>query len=409
MLVTLVPLFDEEMRVRAYSVFTQKNNILLNPILQGTGYNDGSFQVMGLELIESLGLDSFTSGEEFFVPVNNISVFSDINGQCSADHSRLVLLMDNTIVPKENYIARLRELKGMGYKLAMRKLMVQKFEEYREILSMVDYVLLDHKKIDITKARIYFSRLFPNIKLCAGNIQSQEIFEELKKEGGYQFYEGEFYRVPVTKGRRTEVSPLKVNYIELLNIVNGDDFELNQAADIIGRDTALVISLLKMVNRMTVNSEISSIRHAAAMLGQRELKKWINTAVANELYADKPNEVTRLSLLRAKFAENLAPFFDLRLQSPELFLMGLFSVLDLILDKSMEEALDMVKVSKEIREALVGHEGVFGPILNFILRYEAADWQEISRLMILGNMELEEVHDAYIDSLKWYRELFAEL
>ena len=67
MLVTLVPLFDEEMRVRAYSVFTQKNNILLNPILQGTGYNDGSFQVMGLELIESLGLDSFTSGEEFFV------------------------------------------------------------------------------------------------------------------------------------------------------------------------------------------------------------------------------------------------------------------------------------------------------------------------------------------------------
>ena len=72
---------------------------------------------------------------------------------------------------------------------------------------------------------------------------------------------------------------------------------------------------------MTVNSEITSIRHAAAMLGQKELKKWINTAVTSELCADKPNEVTRLSLLRAKFAENLAPAFEMAGHSSELFLM----------------------------------------------------------------------------------------
>ena len=112
---------------------------------------------------------------------------------------------------------------------------------------------------------------------------------------------------------------------------------MTKAADIIGRDTALVISLLKMVNRIAVNSEITSIRHAAAMLGQRELKKWINTAVANKLYADKPNEITRLSLLRAKFAENLASSFGLAAQGSELFLMGLFSVLDVILEKPMLE------------------------------------------------------------------------
>lgn len=93
--------------------------------------------------------------------------------------------------------------------------------------------------------------------------------------------------MPVTKGE-AKVSPLKVNYIELLNIVNEPDFDLTKAADVIGRDTALVISLLKMVNHMTVNSEITSIRHAAAMLGQKELKKWINTAVTSQLCADRP-------------------------------------------------------------------------------------------------------------------------
>ena len=407
MLVTLIPLFDKEMSVRAYSLFTQKSNMFLNPILQGTGSYDGATRIPGLEVIESMGIETLSADKEVFVPVNNVSIFTDIDSQCSAPHESIVLLVDNSVKPEPMYVERIRELKEEGYKFAIRKLAVPQFEAYREILLLMDYVLLDHKKIDITKAKIYFSNVYPNVKLCAGNIQTQEIFDTLKEDGGYELYEGEFYRVPVTKGE-TEVTPLKINYIELLNTVNGEDFELTKAADIIGRDTALVISLLKMVNRMAVNSEITSIRHAAAMLGQRELKKWINTAVANKLYADKPNEITRLSLLRAKFAENLAPAFSLAAQAPELFLMGLFSVLDLILSKPMEEALKMVQVSKEIREALVDNKGKFAPIMSFITQYECANWQEISRLMILQEIDMEQVNEAYLSSLTWYRDLFTE-
>lgn len=408
MLVTLIPLFDEKMSVQAYSLFSQKNNYLLNPSLQGTGQNDGAVDIPGFEVIKMVGLEALASGKEVFVTANNISIFSDINFQCHAPHDRLVLLIDSTIPPNEMYINRLRELKGMGYKLAIRKLEVHSFEAYRQILLLMDYIFLDHKKVDVSKAKIYFSNLYPNVHICVVNIRTQEIFEKLTQEGGYQLYEGEFYRVPVTKGE-TEVTPLKINYIELLNMVNAPDFDLTKAADIIGRDTALVISLLKMVNKMAVNSEITSIRHAAAMLGQRELKKWINAAVANNLYADKPNEVTRLSLLRAKFAENLAPMFEIsRLQTSELFLMGLFSVLDLILNTSMEEALKIVKVSKEISDALVDHKGVLAPVLEFVLQYEKADWQEVSRLMILQEIEMGQVYTAYMQSLQWYCDLFSK-
>jgi len=405
MLVATIPLFDENMSVQAYSLYVQSKNYLLNPSLLGTGRNDGAFNIPGLDIIKAVGVDAVAADKEVFVEVNNISVFTDIEVQCEAAHNRIVLLMDNTIKPDAMYINRLKALKASGFKLAIRKLPVSCFEPYREILLMMDYILLDHKKIDITKARIYFSKIYPNIKLCAGNIKTQEIFEGLKNEGGYHFYEGEFFRMPVTKGQ-AEVSPLKVNYIQLLNLVNDDDFELTKAADVIGRDTALVISLLKMVNRMAVYSEITSIRHAAAMLGQKELKKWINTAVTNELCADRPNEITRVSLLRAKFAENLAPIFEMAISSSELFLMGLFSVLDLILDKPMVEALDMVKVSKDIREALVNKGGKFAPVLDFVTRYEAADWQEISRQMVLKDIDMNRVYEAYIGSLKWYRDLF---
>ena len=404
MLVALVPLFDENMAVKAYSIFSQKENFLMNPMLLGTGRNDGASRIQGLEIIESMGMETISRNQEVFVPINNISIFADIESECTAPKSRLVLLIDNTIPPVDMYIDRLKELKSKGYKMAIRKLRVAEFENYRPILSLMDYVVLNSKKIAIDKAKIYFGKLFPNVKLCAGNIDTMEQFEKLKASGGYHLYEGDFYRVPVTKGQ-TEVAPLKVNYIELLNMVNDDNYELTKAADIIGRDTALTISLLKMVNHMARNSEITSIRHAAAMLGQKELKKWINTAVVNVLYSDKPSEVTRVSLLRAKFAENLAKTFELAGKTEELFLMGLFSVLDVILEKPMAEALEVVKVSKDISDALIHGKGKLAPILDFVQKYESADWAEISRQMVLYNIDMDVVETAYVDALVWYRRL----
>lgn len=404
MLLALIPLFDEKMAVRAYSIFSQKTNFLLNPMLLGTGQFDGAARIPGLEVLQSMGIETLSDDKEVFVPISNISVFADIEQQCDAPHERIVLLIDNTVPPIDIYIKRLKELKEKHYKLAIRKLPVSEFENYKEVLKLMDYVFLDSKRIAIDKAKIYFGKLYPHIKLCAGAIPNMEAFEELKVNGGYQFYEGDFYRVAITKGQK-DVSPLKVNYIELLNMVNDDNFELTKAADVIGRDTALTISLLKMVNGMALNSGITTIRHAAAMLGQKELKKWINTAVVNALYADKPSEVTRLSLLRAKFAENLAIPFELALKKEELFLLGLFSVIDVILEKPMAEALQIITVSKPIRDALVEGKGVLAPVYEFMMQYEMANWQEISRIMVVKELDMDVIMNAYLDSLTWYKEL----
>lgn len=406
MLATLIPLFDENLIVKAYSLFTQKANLLLNPSLLGTGQRDGAGSIQGFEVIESMGIETISKEKEIFVPVNNISIFSSIEDQCKdIPKGRIVILMDNSVKPEEIYINRIKELKDAGFKLAIRKIVVQQFELYKDILSLIDYMFLDNKKIDISKAKIYFSNVYPNIKLCAVNVETIDVYDNLVSEGGYTLYEGEFYRVPVTKGQN-EVAPLKVNYIELLNIVNDVDFDLTKAADVIGRDTALVLKLLEVVNRMSVNSEITSIRHAAAMLGQKELKKWINSAVTNQLCADKPNEITRVSLLRAKFSENLAPIFEKAQFGSELFLTGLFSVLDIILDMTMEDALKKVKVSKQIEKALVSKEGDFAGVLNFVIAYENANWTEIDRIMLLNNIDSNAVYEAYKGSLEWYRKSF---
>jgi EAL and modified HD-GYP domain-containing signal transduction protein len=404
MLATLIPLFDDKMFVCAYSVFARKENLFLNPELMAGARFDGAGTVHELEVVSNMGVATLSGGKEVFVPVNQFSLFAEISLQCTVPADKVVLLMDNTIQPGEEYVKRVKELKEQGYKMAIRKLPISSFEPYKEIISKCDYIFLDHVKIDISKAKIYFKRQYPGIKLCAVNVDTQEQYDALVRDGGYDLYEGCFFRMPV-KESQTEVSPLKVNYIELLNVVNAPDYDLTDAADVIGKDPALVISLLEIVNRMALNSEITSIRHAAAMLGQKELKRWINTAVTKELCADKPSEIIRLVMVRAKFAENLAKEFELAMQAPELFIMGLFSALDIMLGKTMKDALDMVQVSKNVRDALLDNKGDFAKVLEFIRCYEDADWTEVSRLLVLDNINMDNVYAAYLGALRWYRDL----
>lgn len=406
MLATLIPYFDKDMRVSAYALASQKDNCLLHPPIFGSSSPNYLAEIEGIEVIRNIGIDTLTPGTNVWVPVSHIAVFSsDLETLCEEFMGRLVFVFDNAIENTESYRKRLTQLKEAGYQLAMSKLVMGQYEEYRELLQLMDYVVLDSGAEDLSKIKIYFRRQYPKIKMCLGNIPHQDIFEKWKDDDNFHLFEGKFYRIPITVGE-TEVSPLKVNYLELMNIVNDVDFELTHAADVIGRDTALVVDLLKMVNRIAINSQVTSIRHAAAILGQRELKKWINTALTKELCADRPNEIARTSMLRAKFMECLAPVFGLGMKSSEVFLMGLFSILNIILNMTMEEALKKVRVSKEIEDALVRGKGDLGAIYSFVISYEAADWQEVCRHLIVLNMDTDTIYQAYNETICWYKAMF---
>ena len=182
MLATLIPLFDGDMKVCAYSIFAQRDNSFLNPGAEGIGRLDGAAQIPGFELVDSVGAGTLADDQEIFVEVNNINIFTDISSRCEAPHEKIVLLTDPSLTPDENYVGRLSDLKIEGYKLAIRKLEIRQFEPYREILRLMDYILLDHHKINISQAKIYFGKLFPKIRLCAVNVNSQEDYDKLMAE-----------------------------------------------------------------------------------------------------------------------------------------------------------------------------------------------------------------------------------
>ena len=405
MLATLVPLFYEDMSVASYCLYAQKENMFENPHLLGAGRYDGAGSIVGIEVFESISEDDLVANCSIIIPINNISLFANIEQQLTGFDGRIVLMMDQSIKPEESYNKRLLDLKSKGFKLAIKDLPLNNIEQYKFMLDNFDLFLINADPGDVIEQAQAFKKVMPNMTLCAENLHTKEEFDAAKYSGLFKIFEGTFFRVPINT-QDTEVTPIKINYMKLMTVINQTDFDLEDVANVVAQDPALSIELLKIANKLTINSNIRSINQATALLGQKEIRRWLNTTLFHELAAGKPNEITRLSLIRARFAENLAPAFDYAMRKDELFLMGLFSLLNLILDMPMEDALSQVGVSAEIKKALINDDGIFSPQLEFLLSYEAGDWQEISRLMVLHDIEMHVVYDAYVEALKWYGDMF---
>ena len=405
MLATLVPLFFEDMSVASYCLYAQKENMFENPHLLAAGKYDGAGSIVGIEVFESISEDDLVANCEIIIPINNISLFANIEQQLTGFDGRIVLMMDQSLKPEESYNKRLLDLKSKGFKLGVKDLPLKTIEDYKFMLKDFDLFLINADAGDVVEQAKAFRKIMPDMTFCAENLHTKEEFDQAKESGQFKIFEGTFFRVPINT-QDTEVTPIKINYMKLMSVINQSDFDLEDVANVVAQDPALSIELLKIANRLTINSNIRSINQATALLGQREIRRWLNTTLFNELAAGKPNEITRLSLVRARFAENLAKAFDYAMRKDELFLMGLFSLLNLILDMPMDKALEQVGVSNEIKKALVSGDGIFAPQLEFLLSYEAGDWQEVSRLMVLHDIEMHVVYDSYVEALEWYGEMF---
>ncbi|MDR2132380.1 MAG: HDOD domain-containing protein [Clostridiales Family XIII bacterium] len=405
LLIVPVPLFDENIAVEAYYFRNRKGNDLLDGT--GTSFLDGAMLSLPLEMLRLVSMEALTMGKPIFVPVTKYMLMGRLETQSNQPADKIIFLIDaGDIDDPAPYLANIEHLKALGYRFGIQK--ISDIEAIDPILEKCDFVFYDHRVFDHmseVKIRITITHKYKNITSVYTHVNSMDIFKEL--QGRYKgLFEGHFYRTPLTKGKH-EVSPLQVNLINLLNRVRDENFEFDEIADIIQRDPMLTVSLLRLVNSayFALKEKVKSINQAVVMLGQTEIRKWITTAVARLLGADKPDEVTRLALIRARFAEGLAIKFGMEKEAQSLFLMGLFSVLDAILEMPIDEALDLVHVSEDIRAALVDKTGRYSVIFQFILEYEAANWNVVSRLLILNDLETKDIYGAYVDAMIWYSDI----
>ncbi|MCL1843377.1 MAG: HDOD domain-containing protein [Defluviitaleaceae bacterium] len=405
LLIVPKPLFTDQMKVEGYFMAAQYGNA----ILESTKSNplDRAMDSPFIDFMNEIGLDALTQSKPVFVPVTQIQLITELNRDIKESPEKIVFLLDDRVVIDALVLERCNHFHSLGYKFAA--FFKGKMEELESIRDVLSYIFL---KVPATKLVEYsglVNRAFPKVTIVASDISEKPVFDQIvrHRDSRIKLFDGAFYKVHIpSNAKQNALSPLKTNYIQLLNIVSQDDFDFQTFTRTVRQDTALAIQFMKLVNTASkARSEVKNLNQAAAMLGQKEIKKWVSTAVSNALCVDSPSEITRLSLIRAKFCENLARHFEMAIAQENLFLMGLFSVLDVVLDIPIEEAFKMVFVPPQIYSALVNQTGEYYSVLFFVQQYEMGHWKEISRVALVRNISIDHIHYAYKEAMLWYSEL----
>jgi len=390
------------MQVHAYRMITHDGDKLLGSA-EDHRMLGSELLATSLELIKDIGTEPFAGENDFFVEVSKYQLLIGMPLSMQIPHEKIVCIIHKDTLTDNAAYAKLGILKRRGYRLAI--------DGYPRAMSMdtavkvFDYVLLSCEDTNFTAELKEIRPYIFKTRLVITDVPDMESFKKYSGARGV-LLSGNFYSQPITKGT-VDISPLKINALNLLGQINDESFDLGETAVIIERDPALSISLLRFINAMNPDRsrKIDSIRNAVAILGQKEVKKWANIAISIGIGEDRPSEITRLSLIRAKFAENLAPAFEMGIKSGSLFIAGLFSLLDVILQMPLEKAIDEVAASGEIRDALVEKKGQLAEVLKLIFAYEHADWHNTSLIMVRNGVDIEELTSAFFDSLVWYRQL----
>jgi len=406
-LIVAIPLFDNKMTVKAYKMCGHNTDITLD-IRDDFRGRSQIYYLPGLEVIQKVGLEPFSGERPLFVETNRFHILTGMFTNKNIPADKLILTIPASISTDDKLLAGLFSLQELGYSIALDGYPVNGGLA-DPLVKYIDHIILDYRDKRFREQFREIKTRLPNIQTILFNIPDMDVYSDYATRTNTLFTGG-FYTHPITESEE-EISPLKVNALDLLRQINAEDFELKNITQIVERDPSLSISLLRFINSPAVGlrSKVNSISNAVALLGQKEIRRWAIIAISVGIYKDKPSEITKLSLVRAKFAENLATLFEMGIFQNSLFMTGLFSLLDIILKKPMAEAVNEIAVDSLVREALVDNSGSLYRVLDFIYAYERADWNKATIILVQNSIIAEDVGQAYIDAVVWYHNLLESI
>jgi EAL and modified HD-GYP domain-containing signal transduction protein len=194
-----------------------------------------------------------------------------------------------------------------------------------------------------------------------------------------------------------------MNYLLVLQAVNRAPMDIAEVSQRIKAEASLSFRLLRYLNSpaFPLIVEVRSIPHALSLLGERGTRKWVSLIAVTCMAGDKPAELVALPLIRARFCELLAPSAGLAQSANDLFLLGLLSAMDAILDMRMPDVLKEIAIGDEIRDALLGHTNKLREIFDFVLNYERGRWDEIGPAAARLGIREDAIPALYMEAVEW--------
>lgn len=390
------PVFDRDKNVFAYELLFRDG---FRNYTSPPDSESASIKVISNSLI--IGLQELTAGKRAFIQFSDQLLLSRVPRMFPRE--LLGVEIPDEFTPDLQITDTLIKLKSAGYLLIINDFITQ--PGYGALLPLTDIIRIDFHSSNSRQRFAVIDQLSSlKIKLLADKIETQGHFDEAS-EMGYHYFQGFFFQKPELVSRR-EIPGFKVNYLEILKLTSESDFPFNEVETILKRDVSLTYKLLRFINSAAYGFrvEIRSIRHAMLLLGKREIRKWLTLIALSGVGGGKPRELLQNCLIRARFCELIGRDLNMGERSVELFLVGMLSMADAFLDKSLPEIMADLPLDDCIKSPLSGKPGLFRNILDLVIAYERADWTDAERLMKEINLEENKVVSNYVESVHWVKE-----
>jgi c-di-GMP-related signal transduction protein len=308
-----------------------------------------------------------------------------------------------TVPPDDAVIASCQRLKEAGYMIALDDFRPgdprERLTEFADILKI---------ELDCTtpeEREVIMKRHGPwRCRMLAEKVETREEFFAARK-AGFVYFQGYFFRRPEMIQAR-EIPANRFNYVRMLKAVSEAELDVREIEDLIKGEASLCYRLLRYLNSamFTFSAEIRSVRHALAILGDREVRRWIRLVATLGAGQERPSELVLNALARARFCEQLSP--KINHGTSDLFLMGLLSLMDVILETPVSRILENLPLDHETRAVLLGESGsVLMPVYQLMLAQEAGDWQNASRIAKDLKLNESEVAEGYWQAVQWARQV----
>jgi EAL and modified HD-GYP domain-containing signal transduction protein len=312
----------------------------------------------------------------------------------------VVIELLETIKPDAEVVDACRKLKQQGYLLALDDF--ADTPDWTPLISIADFIKVDFRLTSRLEQRALAARYAEKgIRMLAEKVETQEEFSEAM-DMGYSLFQGYFFCRPEMLQQRA-IPADKLAYLELLGAAMAPDFDIQGLASKIKHEPSLTFKLLRYLNSAAfgLRCEIDSIPHALSMLGERELRKWIAVVCVGVMAGGKPDELMTVPLVRGRFCELVAPLAGMPGHANDLFLLGLLSVMDAILDQPLATILEELPIRHEIKDALIARTGLYWNLLEIATAHERADWEAISALARRLGIREDQIPEIYVSAVNW--------
>jgi c-di-GMP-related signal transduction protein len=394
------PIFDRNRKVWAYELLFRSDAAATH--FAGAEPSSATRQVISHGML-SIGWDKLLRGTHGCINFGRDMLLQDLYS--SLPPGQTIIELTEDIEADEEVLAAVRGVRDQGYRIAL-----DDFRPGPRMDALIE--LADLVKVEMDTPKAQQENLLRDLHARGIQVVSEKVETDADYRwalrAGYDYFQGNFFACPVVM-HGSQIPALKLHCLRLIQEAHRSELDFTRLTALISQDVSLSYKLLRYANsaRFGRQGKIHSIRRALVVLGEYGIRKWIAIAALPAIADDKPGELITQSLVRGRFCELLGQASGQGVED-QAFLVGLFSMLDALLDRPLNDALEELGLAPLLEAVLRGQaseDSVLNRIYTLVRRYEVADWDEVERLGGQLGTPPEVVGAAYREALPWADEV----